>query len=54
METSLSPGTTAANAVRAMSHPDVTVKERRYLKGVMALRGMSRGAMGRADHPLVH
>jgi hypothetical protein len=41
-----SPGTTAANAKKAMLHPDVSVKERRYLKGVMALAGMSRGAMG--------
>lgn len=41
-----SPGTTAAKAAEALAHPEVSVRERRYLKGIMALRGMSRTAMG--------
>jgi len=41
-----SPGTTSSNAAKAMQHPDVSVSERRYLKGVWALTGMSRVAMG--------
>jgi len=29
-----SPGTTATNAARARLHPDVSVRERRFLKGI--------------------
>ena len=36
-----SPGTTRRDAKRALADPDVEVRERRFLKGVMLLRGMS-------------
>ena len=41
-----SPGTTRRDAKRALADPDVEVRERRFLKGVMLLRGMSENAAG--------